>query len=495
MQMNLVTFTPQICVMIQILQKAFDPEDFRANGHQLIDLLADYLADATSGKPMPVLPHSQPDEMLGFWEANFSNPHFDLQQYFATLIRQSNHIHHPHYMGHQVVPPAPLAALTELSEALLNNGMAIYEMGPASTAIEKVIIAWLAKRIGMDTTTEGVLTSGGSAGNLTGLLAARQACVGYNIWQEGNTENSKLAVMVSAEAHYSIARAVKIMGWGEKGIVPIPVTNALKADASLLQQTYDAALTSGLNVIAIVGNACTTSTGSYDPLLQLGEFARKNNLWFHVDGAHGGAAGLTEKYRHLTHGIEMADSVVIDFHKMLLAPALTTAVLFRNGRHSYETFAQKAEYLLGSGDQAPWYNSAGRALECTKKMMGVKVYALIKHYGEELLSDYITYCYDLGIAFGRIINLTDDFVTATEPQSNIVCFRYIPQSFTGNINEFTREIRRRLSEDQEFYVVQTQVRGEIYLRVTLMNPFTTEMHLNLLLNKIRTLAKSILLSE
>ncbi|MEA5109326.1 L-2,4-diaminobutyrate decarboxylase [bioreactor metagenome] len=478
--------------MNPLLEKAFDPEDFRREGHKLVDLLTSYLESCRQKAQMPVLPPSDPETMAGFWKNDLQNPGFDLQSFYSTLIAQSNHIHHPRYMGHQVVPPAPLSALTELLEALLNNGMAIYEMGPASTAIERVVLQWLAQRLGMPDAADGVLTSGGSAGNLTALLAARQAMCGHNIWEEGNQDHAPLAIMVSDEAHYSVARAARIMGWGEKGVVKVPVNDRMQLDAGKLKETLHDAKALGLQVIALVGNACSTSTGSYDPLSEMADFAQENNLWFHVDGAHGGAAALTKKYSHLTKGIEKADSVVIDFHKMMLAPALTTAVLFKNGAHSYETFAQKAAYLLASGAKKPWYDSAGRTLECTKKMLGVKVYAMIKLYGDKLFIDYVETAYDLGQEFFNLLNQQTDFEPALKPDGNIVCFRYSPKGFTGDVSLLNAEIRKKILLDARFYVVQTQIQGQVYLRVTLMNPFTEIADLNDLLLLIRELGNGIM---
>jgi len=477
--------------MNHMLNHAFDPEEFRREGHQLVDLLASYLEDCREEKPMAVLPPSDPEAMVDYWANDMKNPGFNLQHFYGTLIQQSNHIHHPHYMGHQVVPPAPLAALTELLEALINNGMAIYEMGPAATAIERVVLRWLAERIGFAGQADGILTSGGSAGNLTALLAARQVKCGYNIWDEGVRADKPLAIMVSAEAHYSISRAVRIMGMGETGIVKVPVNSKMQLDSSLLEEIYNKSSRQGLKVIALVGNACSTSTGTFDPLEEMADFAVKHGLWFHVDGAHGGAAAMTEKYRHLCSGIERADSVVIDFHKMMLTPALTTAVLFRNGGYSYETFAQKAAYLLEINGQKPWFDGAGRTLECTKKMLGVKVYALIRLYGDQLFREYITTTFDLGHSLAAIIRKKEGFELAVEPDGNIVCFRFRPVHFKGNINTLTASVRKKLLEDARFYVVQTSVNGQTYLRVSLMNPFTTIQNLDTMLQLVKTLAESL----
>lgn len=476
--------------MSNLLENAFDPEEFRENGHHMVDLLADYLNKCRNGAHFPVLPWKSPDQMFKDWDTDFSQPSKDgLGEFFSSVIDQSIHLHHPKYMGHQVVPPAPTAALMELMSAFLNNSMAVYEVGPLSSALEKIVVQWLCSALGMGKKAGGILTSGGSIGNLTGLLAARRHKTDYDLWEEGTRGEHPPAIMVSEESHYSIARAVKIMGWGENGIIKIPVNKRREIDNNQLENYYRRAVESGRQVIAVVANACTTSTGSYDPLEEIAAFCKKHGLWFHIDAAHGGGAVLTKKYKHLVKGIEKADSVVIDFHKMLLCPALTTAVVFKNGDDAYETFSQKASYLLNTKKKGNWFDIAERTLECTKKMMGIKIYALLKTYGVQLFSDYITKTYDLGKEFAEIIGKTDDFETALEPASNILCFRYV--GVGKNVrewNDINRKVRERIKEDGEFYIVQTVIAGAVYLRVTLMNPFTSRNDLVRLLEVIRNVA-------
>lgn len=472
--------------MTHLLEKVFDPEIFRKNGHELVDQLANYLITCKNKHDLKPLPWQTPADMLKKWQTDFTSPSEDgLTSFFAEVIADSLHLHHPKYIGHQVTPPAPLAALTELLSALLNNSMAVYEVGPLSAAMEKIVINWAASVLGMDNDAGGILTSGGSIGNLTGLLAARQHQTDYNTWDEGTRETQSMAVMVSAEAHYSISRAVKIMGWGEKGIIKIPLNKRKEVDPLMLEKCYQEAVQQGKQVLAVVGNACSTSTGSYDPLEEMAAFCREHQLWFHVDGAHGAGAALTEKYRHLVKGIEKVDSVVIDFHKMLLCPALTTAVIFRNDEFAHETFSQKASYLLANEKKDNWFDIAAKTLECTKKMMSVKIYTLLRTYGPQLFADYITVTYDLAREFANMIKESRDFELALESAANIVCFRYTPgSSNSAEWNELNTRVRNQIKEDGEFYIVQTMINGAVYLRTTLMNPFTSADDLHQLLQKI-----------
>ena len=261
-------------------------------------------------------------------------------------------------------------------------------------------------------------------------------------------------------------------------------------DASQLEIQYGRANADGIQVFAIVGSAPSTATGSYDNLETIAKFARKYNLWFHVDGAHGGAAIFSKKYKHTVKGIEHADSVVIDGHKMMLMPTITTALLFRDGTHSHATFSQKADYLLVQSDGEDWYNLAKRTFECTKTMMSIHWYTILKIYGEQIFEDYVTNQYDLGNRFAELIENDPDFELALQPMANIVCFRFVNSTMeTIALNEINLQIRQELLEDGEFYIVQTKLRGIQYLRTTIMNPFTTAKHLISLLEKIKTFAQ------
>ncbi len=468
--------------MSHILRKAYDPEAFRKEGHDLVNMIADYLQDCLDQKNMSILPWVDANEQHQDWKVFFKDKG-NIQSLYKKFLDQSNHLHHPNYMGHQVVPPLPMAALSDLMATFSNNGMAIYEMGPAATAIERNVIEWLLGFLGWDENANGLITSGGSLGNLTALLAARQAVTAYDVWENG--VQGDLAVMVSSESHYSVDRSVKIMGLGDSGVIKLPVKDhkiLLDALPSILRQSKD----EGKKIIALVGNACSTSTGIYDYNDEMADFCQENNIWFHIDGAHGGAAILSEKYNYLTKGIERADSIVIDFHKMMLTPALTTAVLFKNGNKSYESFAQKASYLLDKNGEIPWYDGAGRTIECTKKAMGLKVYMMIKTYGNELFSSYVEKTYDLAREFEIYINRLDDFELGAKPESNIVCFRL--KKGKGDLNKHIASIRDKIIKDGEYYIVQTVIDEKIYFRITIMNPFTTIKNLKGLVEKIRSFA-------
>jgi len=279
------------------MKHIYNSEAFRKSGHELIDLLADHLTLAQQGA-IPVLLWETPDNQFDFWEK------YDLEDsnttaLFKDIIERSISLNHPRYMGHQISPAAPVTALASLVAAFMNNGMGVYEMGPASTAIEKVVINFFAEAIGYNAGADGFLTSGGTLANLTALLAARSVHAHTDVWQTGHA-GQKLAVMVSAEAHYCVDRAARIMGFGEEGILKIKTNDRFQMQTDELDHQFEQATENGLQVIAIVGSACTTSTGSYDDLEAISDFAARRGIWFHVDGAHGGAAYFFRKIQ-ITH--------------------------------------------------------------------------------------------------------------------------------------------------------------------------------------------------
>ena len=467
-------------------KSGYDPERFRRQGHALVDQLADYLERATTRAPMPVLPWAEPAARLLDWPSDFSaEPSGSLPELMARVLEQSNHLHHPRYVGHQVTAPLPMAALCELAAALLNNGMAVYEMGPVSTAMERNVIAWLGGQLGFPPGCDGVLTSGGSAGNLTGLLAARQTKAGFDAWNEGAHGGPPLAVLASAETHYCVKRAVQVMGWGAGGVQTVPVDAQFRLRPEALPDALAAAARAGRKAIGVGASAGATSTGAFDPFEPIADFCAAHDLWLHVDGAHGASAVLSPRYKPTLRGIERADSVAWDMHKMMMMPALVTAVLFRDGKHSYAALAQEAAYLFNTDE--PWSDSAKRTLECTKRMMSLKVYAGLKLCGTRLFAEYIDYTFDLARRFAARLTAADDFELAIEPDCNIVCFRYAPPG-TAASDELQRRVRRRVVESGAFYLVQTTLPRGVYLRVTLINPLTTDADLDALLDAVRAAA-------
>jgi L-2,4-diaminobutyrate decarboxylase len=472
----------------------FNPEDFRNEGHKLVDTLADYLNEVLNAREKIVLPWNEPDkltEIFSFDSGSGENESFS--DFTKRILKYTNHLHHPHYIGHQVTSPLPIVALAQLTTSLLNNGAAIYEMGPVAMAMERNLVRYFTRLIGYPATCDGIFTHGGSAGNLTAMLAIRQNMTDYNIWEEGVREENKPGFMVSEQSHYSIGRNAKIMGLGDESLIRIPYDKNYRMRTSLLEDYKLRAEDKGIKIVSVVANSCSTATGSYDDLESIADFCEKHGLWMHVDGAHGTGVLFSEKYRNRVKGLQRADSIIIDFHKMLLVPGLNTMVLFRNGEKSYETFAQKASYLFRKTDENEWYNSAKRTLECTKSAMGVVAYTAVKYYGTSYYNEYIDSRYDLALRFAEMINNADDLELAIKPDANIVCFRFGAEGKTdAELNRLNAAIRDKIIKEGSFYIVQTELDGKLWLRVTLINPVTSENDLKELIDRVVDLGGGML---
>jgi L-2,4-diaminobutyrate decarboxylase len=466
------------------LDAMFSPENFRSAGHTLIDLLAEYLAGNLQGQGA-VLDWEAPAAAMQHWRAalplqsNMTSAQL-LQAIERDILSASLHIHHPRNLGHQVATPLPIAALCDLVAALTNQAMAVYETGPSATLLERQVIRWLGELAGWQD-TEGVLTSGGAQANLTALLAARQVKAGWDVWQQGVGSGKPLRILTSEHAHYSVSRAAGIMGLGTDAVVKVAADTSGRMDVIALRFAWEACLKQGTQPFAVVAAAGCTPTGSIDPLREIGNFCRAHDLWLHIDGAHGASALLSEALRPQLDGINLADSIVWDGHKLLYMPATVSAVLFRNPQHSYAAFAQQASYLFqGNSDAEEAYNTSYRTLECTKRMMGLKLWAVFCLYGMQQLGELVAHVFASASRFADKLAAADDFDLLMPPQTNIVCFR----PHQGD----AAAIRRHLVESGAFHLTQVELHGQTWLRTTIMNPFTTDEDFDALLAAIRQAA-------
>ncbi len=466
------------------MEHMFDPRQFRGSGHALIDLLADHLACNLAGSGPVLQWHAPQAEDLRWRQPLPRNATLSPEGLLDTLrddiLPAGLAIHHPCNLGHQVAAPLPMAALCDLVAALTNQAMAVYETGPAATMLERQTIRWLNELIGWQE-AEGVLTSGGAQANLTALLAARQHSAGWDIWQNGVQDGPPLRILASEHAHYSVARAAGIMGLGTQAVVKIAADEQGRMRVSALAEAHRRVIDQGARVLAVVATAGCTPTGSIDPLAEIGAYCRTHDLWMHVDGAHGASALLSEVHRPYLSGIELANSVVWDGHKLLYMPATVSAVLFRNPADSYAAFAQEASYLFQGDDRDEQiFNTSYRTLECTKRMMGLKLWAAFSLYGTEALGGVVDRVFATGRLLAEKLQAAQDFELLMTPQTNIVCFRHL----RGNQSQ----LRQSVVESGTFHLTQVTLADEVWLRTTLMNPFTSESDLDALLNALRAAA-------
>ncbi|MCP5419960.1 MAG: diaminobutyrate decarboxylase [Gammaproteobacteria bacterium] len=406
-----------------------------------------------------------------------------MDRYLTTIIN----LHQPGYLGHQVAVPHHAAAVGALIDGLTNNPMAIYEMGPGAAAIEYFVINWMLDKIGWTmaplhpgqqpegTFGGGVLTHGGSLANLTALIAARSR-VRPEAWRQGNSAD--LAVMASGAHHYSVERAAGILGIGTDNLYYVPTDARGAMDPRALPSTLAGLRADGKTPLALVANACSTAVGVYDPLRALGEFCRDQDIWFHVDGAHGATALLSSSYRHRLDGLELASSLTWDTHKMMRTSSVCAALLVRDHRSLDAAFQQEASYLFHDKEQLG-FDFIHRTVECTKSGLGLRFYLVLAALGEQGLAQYVERQYRLaGQAYDELKKF-DGIEIPIEPEANILCFR------VQGSDERQLDLRKRILAQGDFYITSTQFHDRRYLRLVFMNPDTT-------LDDVRRLLKQIL---
>ena len=422
-----------------------------------------------------------------------------LARFLAAYLERTTRLHHPAYMAHQVAVPHRYGSLGSLVDGFTNNAMAIYEMGPAAAAIEFFLINWLLAKVGWSpspypgeggagasgetpggspqTHGGGVLTHGGSLANLTALIAARSR-LAPQVWETGNPPD--LALLAPAGSHYSIARAAGILGLGHQAVYSLQTDDRGVVLPDRLPAVWRRLAEDGRRAIALVANACSTALGLYDPLEEIASFCAEHGLWFHVDGAHGAGALLSAAERGRLRGVERADSLVWDAHKLLRAPTVCAAVLVRDARTLDRAFQQEASYLFHDKEQ-PGYDFIHRTVECTKAGLGLRLFAVLAALGERGLERYVERQFRLTREAYGLFKALPYFELAAEPESNILCFRLQGE------DELQLKVRARLLAEGSFYISATSHGGRRWLRLVLMNPDTELDDLRRLAERLRAL--------
>jgi L-2,4-diaminobutyrate decarboxylase len=489
-------------VSTDLIRFMHDPAAATALGARLATVMSDYWRAAqTDGFVLPPIMRDRAEMLrvataaLEQAPASASAAEDRFVALARTFMEQSHRLHAPQDSGHQVAPAVPWAALMEGVVSASSQGVAVYEMGPFARAAELAVIRKLCGFIGYDARASGIATGGGSLANLTALLAARNRALPH-AWQRGLGTAPSPVLVMSSDSHYSVARAAGVLGLGTDSIIKIPVDGARRMRPDALASALDRARAEGRTVIAVVASACATPIGAFDPLPEIAAITRLRGIWLHVDAAHGGGLLVSPDLRGRLAGIDQADSVIWDAHKMLHMPALLTFLLYRDGKDRFHAFAQDAPYVFGDGetpDQAEW--DAGLATaECTRKGHTVALWAFWSTFGTAATAAIVDHLVATTHAFYDDMRASPDFVPVHEPECNILCFRHIPEALRSVspevLSRHQQTLYQKLVADGRHFLSATMLDGEWVLRVTVMNPLTTCTHLQALLSRSRELASA-----
>jgi L-2,4-diaminobutyrate decarboxylase len=425
------------------------------------------------------------------------------------VLPDCNRLTHPRSMGHQVSAPLAAAVWAESMTAALNQSGAVWEMSPVGTVIETQVIRWMCDLAGLAAGAGGTFTSGGTEATFAGLLAARQAAL-PDAWSRGIGPNPPV-VVCGEHAHYGVARAIGELGIGTANAVVVP-SRGWRMDVEALGARLARLERDGRRVMAVVATAGSTATGSFDDLEAIGRLCEERGLWLHVDGAHGASALLSDLHRHRLAGIERAASIAWDPHKMMLMPLTASAVLVRREADLEAAFSQSAPYLFHAREGRNW-DQGLRTFTCSRRIDAFKVWVAIQRHGAHafgLLYDHL--CGTAKTLYDLVCE-RDDFEALHEPESNIVCFRYVGSgpptgrsaaTPVADVDSGFSRIREdadldalnlRLREDYnragDGWITTTVLGGSRVLRATVMNPRTTRADLERVLEGLAAIGRKM----
>jgi L-2,4-diaminobutyrate decarboxylase len=408
----------------------------------------------------------------------------------ADVIPESNHLFHPRYVGHQIAGPLPAAVWTETVTAALNQSLAVFEMSPVFTVLEHRVIGWMTQLAGFEKGSGGTLTSGGTEATFTALLAARGAVM-PEAWTNGVGSDPPV-LLCGEHAHYAVTRAAAELGIGMRNVLPIR-SRAHRMDIDALSSALAEMVRTGKRIMAVVATAGSTATGSFDDLEAIASLCDHYGVWLHVDAAHGGSALLSPRHRGRLRGIERARSIAWDPHKMMLIPTQAGMLLVRNEQDLDSAFSQRAPYLFQAQDGERVWDQGTRNFICSRRADVFKLWVAIQRYGSDALASMHDYFCDLARLFHEEVSERSDFEAMHEPESNILCFRYIGSGTLSDdvLDELNRELRERYNLSGEGWITATILDGRRVLRVTTMNPRTTPTDVRAILDGLAHVGRSL----
>jgi L-2,4-diaminobutyrate decarboxylase len=486
--------------MIDDILAELEADTSLETGEKFAAVTARYFESTRRGEGQVSTPRS-PEELARRFDEEFPVDGRSVTEIIERLERDvladANKYYHPMYMGHQTSAPLPVGVWMESVIGALNQSLAVSEMSPTGTAIEHQVIKWLSKLAGYGERAGGTLTSGGTEANFTAMLAARNSSL-PNALEEGVGSDPPF-VVYGEHAHYAVTRAIGQLGLGKRRGLPIASRN-YKMDVDLLLKALDRLRDEGKPIMAVVATAGTTATGSFDDLETIGAICAERGIWLHVDGAHGTSGLLSTNPPPALKGLKHSRSLAWDPHKMMLLPLAAGMVLTRDERDLDLAFAQQAPYLFHSGKSTRVIDQGVRSFQCSRRADVFKLWFVIQRFGSNGLGRlYDHLCHTARLLYDAIEERSD-FENLHEPESNILCFRYLgnnPGSRAENeidierIDALNRELRSRYNKEGSGWITATVLDGRPVLRVTMMNPRTGAEHVRALLDGLKTKAKEI----
>jgi glutamate/tyrosine decarboxylase-like PLP-dependent enzyme len=368
--------------------------------------------------------------------------------------------------------PGPSNYISVMSDTLA-TGFNIFAGGWVGSAgaagLEISTLNWMLKLFNFPVKKGGgIFTSGGSMANLTALATARKVKCGEDF--------SKAIIYLSDQAHSSNIKAINILGFKKEQIRIIPTNLEFKFSINKLKNAIAKDKIEGLKPFCLIASSGTTNTGTIDPLEELAVIAKKENIWFHIDGAFGGAVILSKKGKKILKGIDKADSITIDPHKWLFQPYEIGCLLVRDHTCLSGTFTEKPEYLRDIEGNESEINFYDHGIELTRHFRALKFYMSIKTFGLKAFREAIDYNIKLAEQVEAVLRKSDKWEIVSPANLAIINFRYNPVKENlseDKIDLVNQKIAAKMMASGEAQLVTTILLGQVVLRMCLINPKTT----------------------
>jgi L-2,4-diaminobutyrate decarboxylase len=456
----------------KLIAELWEPTKVRQMAHEFADVAADELVGRASAVRRPG--SSRRAGTLVKADKGVMSP----VMLARRVQRESLHLSHPRFLAQQVAAPIPAAALVESLVAAMNQSLAVWEMSPIATAIDRDLIARFKTLFRYPMSSEGSLVPGGALANLTALLAARDT-LDKDAHRTGKT---RVAIITGEQTHYSVTRAAKILGLGSDAVFHVDPDRRFRTDPAAVTSSLAKARKAGFRNFVVVGSAGSTPTGSFDDLTELRRVATVEGAWLHVDAAHGGGLMFSRRYRRCLRGIRFADSIAFDPHKMMFMPLSAGCVLIRRRADLRRSLAEQASYLFGS--KRAWPDIGQVTIACSQRFDALKVWLVWRAYGAKIWDALATHVCELAEIAYRYCLQSSILEPLHKPDSNIFCFQLRGRRNDGHSDRLHWKLKEALNESGFGYISSTVLGGRRVFRLVIMNPRTTSSEVRAVLDWI-----------
>lgn len=403
--------------------------------------------------------------------------------------------YHPRSFAYFTPPPLAMSLAGEVLAQWFHQGIDVYHSGPVGALVEEEVTQWLVDLVGAGPKGWGVLTSGGVMANIMAMTVARDRHLARLVTEDPPRGAAlELArVYVSDQAHFSIARALDMLGFPPAALQVVESDARFRLRADAVAQRVAADRDAGLLPFCVAAVSGSTNTGSVDEVPALADLASAENLWLHVDAAYGGAARLSPRDAARVPGLERAHSVTVDPHKWLFQAYDIGALVVRDRDDLRGTFHRAPEYYRSAIPETEPLNWLEYSMEGTRRFRALKLWASWKHIGTEGLARLVEHADDVAAVLANAVRASPDFELAVdEPELSIVCFRHLADGVDGEeLDAHQDRLQRSLEVSGEAWVSTTRLRGATYLRAGVMNWLTTGEDALALLQILRRLSGSL----